>query len=136
MSQGWKLAVAVRNDLAVWQKLNVTAFVVSGFGSAAPSVIGDPYLDASGQAYPPLFRLPVLVYSGDAVALRRAFDRGLQRDVLVSVYTDEMFATMNDADNRAVVAAVATPDLTLAGFAFTGDGKQVDKVFDKLKLHP
>ena len=136
MAQGWKLAVAVRNDLAVWQKLNVTAFVVSGFGSAAPSVIGDAYVDASGQAYPPLFGLPVLVYSGDAAALRRAFDRGLRRDVLVSVYTEEMFATMNDADNRAAVAAVATPDLTVAGFAVAGDGKQVDKVFDKLKLHP
>lgn len=133
---GWKLAVAVRDDLADWQKLNVTAFVASGIGPAAPEVMGATYVDASGRKYPALFALPVRVFAGDAAQLRRAFDRALDRDLLVSPYTDDMFSTMNDVDNRAVVAAVETVGLSLAGFAVAGDGKQVDKAFDKLRLHP
>ena len=53
----------------------------------------------------------------------------------MSVYTNDMFTTMNDADNRAAVAAVQTSELVLAGFAVAGDAKQVDKTFDKLALH-
>ncbi|MEE9413702.1 MAG: DUF2000 domain-containing protein [Acidimicrobiales bacterium] len=135
MNTSWKLAVAVRDDLESWQKLNVVAFVSSGIGTERPKVIGLPYVDASGQTYPPIFGLPVRIFAGDTAGLRRAFNRGLGRDVLVSVYTDEMFLTMNDADNRAVVAAAATEDLTIAGFAVAGDAKQIDKVFDKLRLH-
>ena len=54
----------------------------------------------------------------------------------VSVYTDDLFTTRNDVENRAAVAAVATEDLVVAGFAVAGDAKQVDKVFDKLRFHP
>lgn len=133
---GWKLAVAVRDDLADWQKLNVTAFVASGIGTAAPELIGAPYVDDSGREYPALFALPVRVFAGDAARLRRAFDRALDRELLVSPYTDDMFSTMNDVDNRAAVAAVETADLPLAGFAVAGDGRQVDKAFDRLRLHP
>lgn len=39
-----------------------------------------------------------------------AFDRAVGRGLLVSVYTDELFATSNNTDNRAVVAAVNTGD--------------------------
>jgi hypothetical protein len=52
------------------------------------------------------------------------------------VYTDELFTTGNDADNRAAVAAVATEDLGLAGFAVAGDRRTVDKALDRLRLHP
>ena len=44
-------------------------------------------------------------------------------------------ATGNDIDNRAAVAAVATEDLSLAGFAVAGDRRTVDKALDKLRLH-
>lgn len=135
MTQPWKIAVAVRTDLETWQKLNVTAFVTSGLGTASPDIIGEPYVDASGQEYPPILGLPVRVFGGDAAGIRRAFDRGLGRDVIVSVYTDDMFSTMNDDANRAAVKAAATTDLVIAGFAVAGESKQVDKVFDKLKLH-
>lgn len=136
MINGLKIAVAVREDLAAWQKLNVTAFVVSGLAVGRPDAIGDDYVDGSGRAYQPMFGVPVRVFAGDAAALRRAFDRALVRSVTLAVYTDELFATMNDLDNRAAVAAVPTAGLLLAGFAVAGDAKEVDKVFDKLKLHP
>jgi hypothetical protein len=131
-----KLAVAVRDDLATWQKLNVTAFLVSGLGSAAPELVGRPYEDGSGVKYHSMFALPVLVFAGDAAGLRRAFDRAQGRGLRVSVYTDDLFSTGNDVDNRAAVAAVMTDDLVLAGFAVAGERRMVDKVFDKLRLHP
>lgn len=133
---GRKLAVAVRDDLQPWQKLNVVAFVSSGIGTVAPEVIGETYVDGSTRSYTPMFGLPVRVFAGDGPGLRRAFERAIGRGLLVSPYTDELFATMNDADNRAAVAAVTTDELAIAGFAVTGEAKQVDKVFDKLKPHP
>src|SRR5690606_3384417 len=65
MKDGWKVAVAVRDDLAVWQKLNVTAFVISGVGTSFPELIGARYVDGSGHIYMPKLGLPVLVYEGD-----------------------------------------------------------------------
>jgi hypothetical protein len=136
MESGWKLAVGVRDDLAIWQKLNVTAFVISGIGPEYPDLVGENYVDASGHIYLPKLGLPILIYSGDQTGIRRAFDRALGRELAVSVYTDDLFTTRNDVENRAAVAAVTTEALMVAGFAVAGDAKQVDKVFDKLKFHP
>ena len=136
MVSGWKLAIAVREDLAVWQKANVAAFVASGIGPCFPELVGETYVDASGRTYLPKLGLPILLYAGDGAGIRRAFDRAISRELAVSVYTDDLFATRNDVENRAAVAAVATEDLVVAGFAVAGDAKQVDKVFDKLRFHP
>jgi hypothetical protein len=131
-----KIAVVVREDLATWQKLNVTAFTVSGLGTWAPELIGQPYEDGSGVKYHAMFGLPVVVLAGDAGAVRRGFDRAQSRGLVLSVYTDDLFTTGNDVDNRAAVAAVATADMPLAGFAVAGNRRAVDKALDKLRLHP
>ncbi|QYG92204.1 DUF2000 domain-containing protein [Iamia sp. SCSIO 61187] len=131
-----KIAVAVRLDLEVWQKLNVTAFTTSGVTARRPDLVGGPYEDASGQGYLSMLGHPVLVFGADAAGLTRAFRRALDRGLAVAVYTDDLFATGNDVDNRAAVRAVATDDLVLAGFAVAGPAKTVDKVVDKLRLHP
>jgi len=136
MTDETKIAVVVREDLAVWQKLNVTAFLVSGFGTRWPDVVGEPYRDASGGEYLSMFGVPVLVFGADAAAIRRAFDRARSRGLGIAVYTDELFATNNDRDNRAAVAGVQTDKLTLAGVAVCGDRRTVDKALDRLKLHP
>lgn len=47
-----------------------------------------------------------------------------------------MFTTGNDVDNRAVVAAVAGPDLVLAGLAVVGARNAVDKSVKGAVLHP
>jgi len=130
-----KIAVVVRDDLAPWQALNVTAFVVSGMGSGRPELIGRPYVDASGHTYLPMFGLPVLVYEADAAGIARAFDRARGRELTLAVYTDDLLATDNDGDNRAAVARVATDDLKLAGFAVAGPRRDVDKALDRLRLH-
>jgi hypothetical protein len=131
-----KIAVVVRDDLEVWQKLNVTAFLASGLASSVPGLIGRAYEDASGLKYHPMFGWPVLVFAAGAGPVRRAFDRARARGLHLAVYTDELFTTGHDVDNRAAVAAVATEDLRLAGFAVTGDRRTVDKALDKLPLHP
>jgi hypothetical protein len=131
-----KLAVVLRDDLAAWQKTNVTAFLVSGIAATEPDVVGDRYRDASGNEYLPMFVQPVLVYEADGPALRRAYERAMSRDVELAVYTKELFATGHDEANRAAVAAVAASDLDLVGIAFRADRKTVDKVVDRLRFHP
>jgi hypothetical protein len=132
----WKIAVAVRDDLETWQKVNLTAFVVSGLGPEHPELMGEPYVDGSGRAELAKFGIPVLVYAGDGHGVRRAFLRAVGRDLSVSVYTNDLFTTGNDVDNRAAIVSVPTEELDVAGFAVAGERKQVDKVFDKLKFHP
>jgi hypothetical protein len=114
----------------------VTAFLVSGIAGTVPGVVGEPYRDASGNEYLPMFVQPVLVYEADTASLRRAYDRALARDVMPAIYTQDLFATGHDEANRAAVAAVAAEDLDLVGIAFRAERKTVDKVVDRLRLHP
>ncbi len=131
-----KIAVVLRDDLAVWQKANVTAFLVSGIAGTDPETVGVPYADASGNHYLPMFREPVLVYAADAAGLRRAYERAMQRDVELAIYTHELFVTDHDEANRAAVAAVPGEDLDLVGIAMRAERKVVDKVLDRLRPHP
>jgi hypothetical protein len=131
-----KIVVVLRDDLAVWQKTNVTAFLVSGIAGTVPGVVGEPYRDASGNEYLPMFVQPVLVYEADAVGIRRAYDRAMGRGVELAVYTNDLFATNHDEANRAAVAVVPSEELDLVGIAFRAERKVVDKVVDRLRFHP
>jgi hypothetical protein len=132
-----KLAVVLRDDLAVWQKANATAFLVSGIAGSDPQTVGEPYVDGSGNSYLPMFRQPVLVFVGDAAAIRRAYERAMQRDVeQLAIFTNDLFSTPHDDANRAAVAAVRADELDLVGIALRADKKVVDKVVDRLQRHP
>jgi len=131
-----KVAIAVRGDLKVWQKLNVTAFLASGIAASVDGIMGKPYEDASGNTYLELFRQPVLVYSADGPTLSQLHQRALPRGMPMAVYTMDMFTTGNDDDNRAVVRPVAAADLQFAGLALHGPRNAVDKVFKGVSLHP
>jgi hypothetical protein len=131
-----KIAIVLRDDLAVWQKTNVTAFLVSGIAGTVPGVVGEPYRDASGNEYLPMFVQPVLVYEADGGALRRAYERALSRGVRPAIYTAELFETGHDEVNRAAVAAVPAEELDLVGIGFRAERKTVDKVVDRLRFHP
>jgi hypothetical protein len=130
-----KIAVVLRDDLAVWQKANVTAFLVSGIAGTAPETVGERYRDDSGNEYLPMFRQPVMVYAADAAGIRRAYERAMQRGVSLAIYTHELFATDHDEANRAAVASVAADDLDLVGLGLRADRKVVDKVVDRLRPH-
>jgi hypothetical protein len=131
-----KIGVVLRDDLAVWQKTNVTAFLVSGIAGTVRGVVGEPYRDASGNEYLPMFVQPVLVYEADRAAMRRAYERAMARGVTPAVYTHELFATNHDEANRAVVAAVTAEDLDLVGIAFRAERRTFDKIVDRLGFHP
>lgn len=131
-----KIAVVLREDLEPWQRLNVTAFLVSGFGTHSPEVIGQPYADADGTPYLPMFRQPVMVFEGSKEQLATAHTRALERDVATSVFIADMFITGNDEDNRAAVRAVGRDALDLVGVAFYGPRNVVDKVVKGARKHP
>ena len=53
-----KIAIIVRDDLAIWQKLNVTAFLMSGITDANSDLIGEEYVDKDGNRHLPMSRQP------------------------------------------------------------------------------
>jgi hypothetical protein len=108
---------------------------VSGVAGTDADTIGEPYEDASGHRYLPMFRQPVLIFAGSGEQLRRAYDRLRAGGLVFSVFTDDLFATNNDGDNRAAVKAVHSEDLRLAGMALRGDRKAIDKALKGLSLH-
>jgi hypothetical protein len=130
-----KIAVVVRTDLEVWQKLNVASFLCGGIAAAFPGCIGEPYEDGSGTRYLPLIGQPILIYGADRSALSRALERALARNVRPALYTEDMFKTTHDAANRAAVRAVAHADLNLVGLAMRAERKVIDKIVDGLKFH-
>lgn len=130
-----KIAIAVRDDLATWQRLNVTAFLASGVTAAYPQLVGEPYADADGTTYLSLLGMPVLVFEGSKEALTAARDRAVRRSLPLAVYTGDMFRTGHDAANREVVRAVPGADLDLVGLALHGPRNAVDKVLKGCTLH-
>ncbi|MEU7155643.1 DUF2000 domain-containing protein [Streptomyces chrestomyceticus] len=63
------MAIVVREDLATWQKLNVTAFLASGIAHACDDIMGKRYEDASANDYLALLREPVLCFAADDLDL-------------------------------------------------------------------
>ncbi len=130
-----KIAIVLRDDLAAWQKLNVTAFLASGIAYAVPEAAGDPYVDAAGRRYCRLFGQPVMVFAADRAGLQRVRRQAIERGLHVAPYIEAMFRTGHDAANRAVFLADDAADPDLVGLAVHGDRKQVDKAVKGLALH-
>jgi hypothetical protein len=131
-----KIAVLLRTDLETWQRLNVTAFLVSGLGTQVPEVIGEPYEDGDGVPYLPMFRQPVLVFEGTKETLAAAHSRALSRALPRALFTSDLVATGHDGDNRAAVRAVPTAELDLVGLAVYGPRNAVDKTLKGARMHP
>ncbi|MCP2133161.1 hypothetical protein J2S28_000213 [Rhizobium sp. SLBN-94] len=115
-----KIAVILRDDLAVWQKLNVTAFLMSGIVAQTKEIIGEPYRDGAGNVYNPLSIQPVVVMATDQEALRKIHQRSLERDVTTSLYIEEMFATGHDVANRQVFSEFSPDNAKVVGMALRG----------------
>jgi len=131
-----KIAILLRDDLEAWQALNVTAFLVSSMGQRNPEVIGEPYADADGTQYLPMFRQPVVVLQAGKGTLARSCERAVTRDVALSIFTADLFTTGNDRDNRAAVRSVSRADLDLVGLAVFGPRSAVDKISRGAHMHP
>lgn len=129
-----KIAVVVREDLPTWQKLNVTAFTVSGI-AGTQDVIGQNYQDGSGITYLPMIKQPIMVFSADIDELKAIHRKALARGLSCTVYTEDLFSTPNDDENRAAVKAVPTEELNLVGLGLYGKKKPMDKALKGTKLH-
>lgn len=130
-----KFAVILREDLEVWQKLNVTAFLSSGIIGRKPELIGQEYRDANGNVYNALSIQPIIVLATDGETLSRIHARALEREVPASVYIEEMFATGHDSANRAVFARFGPDDARIVGIAIHAEKKTVDHITRGAKLH-
>jgi hypothetical protein len=98
-----KIAVVLRDDLAMWQKLNVTAFLTSGVVGGSAGLLGEPYEDGSGNRYNALIIQPMIILGADGETLRAIHRRAIERAARLSIYIEEMFSTTHDAANRAAV---------------------------------
>lgn len=131
-----RIAIVVRDDLAVWQKLNVTAFLSSGIAAAVPECIGAPYRDSAGRSYTAMIGQPILVFAAAQADLQRVHRRACEVGLTVAPYVEAMFATGHDAANRAVFAETGIESQLWAGLALHGERKAVDRTVKGLKLHP
>ena len=131
-----KVAILVLDDLPVWQKLNVTAFLASGIAAAAPDAIGEPYEDAAGRFHARLLGQPMLIFAAEPDQLQRAFRQGIARNLTRAVYVRAMFSTGHDAANRAAFKAEPADAPDLVGLALRGLRKDVDKATKGAALHP
>ena len=130
-----KIAIVVRDDLATWQKLNVTAFLMSGITAANIELIGEQYVDKNGNRHLPMSRQPVIILSGAATVLRNARNRANERGIATVAYIEEMFATGNDEANRAVFSEHMSNEDNTVGIALRADMKIVDKITKGAKMH-
>jgi hypothetical protein len=129
-----KTALVLRSDLLPWQVANVASFLAGGLTGAHPEMAGEPYADASGRAYTPLVREPVFIFGADAAELTRTHQRALSRNLRFAIYTEALFKTSNDHDNRAAVAACTTEQLDLVGIGLHADRKTIDKIVNGLRF--
>lgn len=131
-----KVAILVREDLAMWQKLNVTAFLATGIAGAASDAMGAPYEDATGRQHSRLLGQPILIFSATAATLQRAYRAGIERGLNRAVYVAAMFTTGHDEANRAVFRAEPAEAPDLVGLALRGPKKDIDKATKGASLHP
>jgi hypothetical protein len=131
-----KISVLLSDDLAPWQRLNVTAFLISAIAGARPELLGEAYRDGDGAEYLPMFGQPVMIFEAPAGVLAGARERAASRGLRFAIFTRELFATGNDADNRAAVGAVATEKLDLVGLAVHAPRNIADRIVKGAHLHP
>lgn len=108
---------------------------MSGIVAQSPTIIGEIYRDSAGNVYNPMSVQPVVVLSSDQEQLRTVHRRALEREVTISAYIEEMFATGHDVANREVFSQYSPDDAKLVGVALRADKKAVDKITKGAKMH-
>ncbi|MDQ0326507.1 hypothetical protein J2R99_002376 [Rhodopseudomonas julia] len=131
-----KVAILVLDDLATWQKLNVTAFLATGVATMAPEAMGEPYEDAAGRRFASLLGQPMLIFAAGESELKRAHRISGEKGLLTAAYVRAMFSTGHDAANREAFRAEPADAPDLVGIAIRGPKKDVDKAIKGAKLHP
>jgi hypothetical protein len=131
-----KVAIVVLEELAVWQKLNVTAFLATGIAGQAPDAMGEAYIDAADRRFAPLLGQPIMIFAADQEILLRARHQALERGLTCAAYVKAMFSTGHDAANREAFRAEPPDAPELVGLALRGPKKDVDRAVKGARLHP
>lgn len=129
-----KIKIVLRNDLEAWQELNVTAFLMSGI-AGTQNIIGQPYVDKDQVQYLPMSQQPIMIHSATGEQMKELLQKALAKDVVITIYTEELFKTYNDEDNRAMVANFKTDELNLVGIGVRGKKNHVDRLLKGFELH-
>jgi hypothetical protein len=129
-----KIKVVLRDDIEMWQKLNVTAFLMSGI-AASQDIVGEAYYDKDKVKYLPMSKQPIMIHVSDTDGLKVLLNNAISKEMEVAIFTEELFETYNDIDNREMVANYSTEDLNLVGLAIRGKKNQVDRMLKGYGLH-
>lgn len=129
-----KIKIVLRNDLEAWQELNITAFLMSGIGGTQ-NIIGQPYVDKDGVEYLPMSQQPIMIHTGSGEQMKELLKKALAKDCVMTIYTEELFHTYNDEDNRAMIAKFGTEELNLVGIGIRGKKNHVDRLTKGFELH-
>jgi hypothetical protein len=129
-----KIVAILREDLMMWQKLNITAFIMTGIGGLQ-DILGEPYVDGAGNTYLPMSKQPIMIYAATGEQLKELLLKALNKEINMAIYTEELFNTYNDADNRAKVAESDTNNLNLVGIGMVGKKNHVDRLTKGLSLY-
>lgn len=131
-----KIAIVIKDNLPVWQKLNVASFLASSVAIQFPETHGQPFVNASHSTYLPFIKQPILIYKAETDdRIKRAFSRAKERDLAIGIYTEPLFATKGEAENLVEIAKGTDEEQTLVGIIVYGDSKKVSKALDGLKFH-
>ena len=130
-----KIAIIIRDDLATWQKLNVTAFLMSDITGANPGIVGKTYQDRGGKRHLAMSVQTVIVLTGTANMLTNIRKRANDTDIDTVAYIEEMFSTGHDDANRAVFAEHDATEANTVGIALRADKKIVDKITKGARMH-
>ena len=129
-----KIKIVLRNDLETWQKLNITAFLMSGI-AGTQNIIGQPYVDKDQIQYLPMSQQPIMIHSATNEQMKDLLKKALSKEVVISIFIEELFNTFNDLDNRAMVANFKTDELNLVGIGIRGKKNHVDRLLKGFELH-
>lgn len=129
-----KIKIALRDDLLPWQELNVNSFLMSGI-AGTQDIIGEEYVDKSNNTYLPMSKQPIMIHSASKEQLKELLEKAQSKEVVTSIFTEELFNTFNDEDNRKSISSFATDELNLVGVGIRGKKNHVDKLFKNLELH-
>ena len=130
-----KIAFIISDDLATWQKLNVTAFLMSGITGANPGIVGKTYQDRGGKRHLAMSVQPVIVLAGTANVLTNIRNRAKDTGVDTFAYIEEIFSNGHDDANRALFAEHDATKANTVGIALTADKKIVDKNIKGARMH-
>lgn len=131
-----KVAIVIKNDLLVWQKLNVVSFLASSIAIQFPETHGENLVTADKVKFLPFLKHPILVYKADTTEkLKRVFQRSRDRELAIGIYTKSLFDTRSGDENIIEISSHAADNLDLVGIIVYGENKKVDKALDGLKFH-